>query len=144
MTDKVQKIREEVERLKRWNDNVRESTRHMTLQEEDFNRGKHSSYLEILNFIDSMQEEPVCDELEEAAKNHAVERYRVTRDMVLAEKCKWSFQTGAKWKEKQMMSKAVDAHVNYAWSGLSFGGFDWSKTGLDIGDKCKLIIIKED
>ena len=90
------------------------------------------------------KEEPVSEELEEAAKNHAVERYRVTRDMVLAEKCKWSFQTGAKWKEKQMMSKAVDAHVNYAWSGLSFGGFDWSKTGLDIGDKCKLIIIKED
>lgn len=57
MTDKVQKIREEVERLKRWNNNVRNSTRHMTLQEEDFNRGKHSSYLEILNFIDSLQEE---------------------------------------------------------------------------------------
>ena len=57
MTDKVQKIREEVVRLKKWNNNVRNSTRHMTLQEEDFNRGKHSSYLEILNFIDSLQEE---------------------------------------------------------------------------------------
>ena len=57
MTDKVQKIREEVERLKGWNNNVRNSTRQMTLQEEDFNRGKHSSYLEILNFIDSLQEE---------------------------------------------------------------------------------------
>ena len=42
------------------------------------------------------------------------------------------------------MAKAVDAHVNYAWSGLCFGGFDWSKTGLGIGDKCKLIIVKED
>ena len=57
MTDKVQKIREEVERLKGWNNNVRNSTRQMTLQEEDFNRGKHSSYLEILDFIDSMQKE---------------------------------------------------------------------------------------
>ena len=66
MTDKVQKIREEVERLKRWNDNVRESTRHMTLQEEDFNRGKHSSYLEILNFIDSLQEEPVYTDFTKA------------------------------------------------------------------------------
>ena len=63
MTDKVQKIREEVERLKGWNNNVRNSTRHMTLQEEDFNRGKHSSYLEILNFIDSLQEEPQVKKL---------------------------------------------------------------------------------
>ena len=68
MTDKVQKIREEVERLKRWNNNVRDSTRHMTLQEEDFNRGKHSSYLEILNFIDSLQKEPVSDELEKVVE----------------------------------------------------------------------------
>lgn len=54
----VERIKAEVERLKGWNNNVRNSTRHMTLQEEDFNRGKHSSYLEILDFIDSLQEEP--------------------------------------------------------------------------------------
>jgi len=70
MTDKVQKIREEVERLKGWNNNVRNSTRHMTLQEEDFNRGKHSSYLEILNFIDSLQEEPVSEDLVEEVGNY--------------------------------------------------------------------------
>lgn len=74
MTDKVQKIREEVERLKRWNNNVRNSTRHMTLQEEDFNRGKHSSYLEILNFIDSLQEEPVSNPTPN--KKMSVERWK--------------------------------------------------------------------
>ena len=67
MTDK-EKIREEVERMKGWNNNVRNSKRHMTLQEEDFNRGKHSSYLEILDFIDSLQEEPMSKDLEEMAK----------------------------------------------------------------------------
>lgn len=60
--DKVQKIRAEIERLKGWNNNVRNSTRHMTLQEEDFNRGKHSSYLEILDFIDSLQEESISED----------------------------------------------------------------------------------
>ena len=72
MTDKVQKIREEVERLKGWNNNVRNSTRHMTLQEEDFNRGKHSSYLEILDFIDSLQDESVSNvwhDMSEEAEN---------------------------------------------------------------------------
>lgn len=104
--DKVQKIREEVERLKGWNNNVRNSTRHMTLQEEDFNRGKHSSYLEILDFIDSMQEEHVSEELEEAAENHAVERCRATSDMVLAEKCKWSFKAGAEWQKEHLWKPA--------------------------------------
>lgn len=138
MTDK-EKFRKEVEKLK---SNLIYGACSSQIAMETI--CKEEAYNEVLAILDSMQEEPVSEELEEAAKNHAVERYRVTRDMVLAEKCKWSFQTGAKWKEKQMMSKAVDAHVNYAWSGLSFGGFDWSKTGLDIGDKCKLIIIKED
>ena len=49
-----------------------------------------------------LQEEPVSEELEEAAKNHAVERYRATRDMVLAEKCKWSFKEGAMWNKRQL------------------------------------------
>lgn len=56
--DELEKLRKEIERLKEWNNNVRNSTRHMTLQEEDFNRGKHSSYLEILSLIDSIQKEP--------------------------------------------------------------------------------------
>ena len=43
---------------------------------------------------------PISKDLEEAAKNHAVERYRATRDMVLAEKCKWSFISGAEWQKK--------------------------------------------
>ena len=49
-------------------------------------------------YIDSMQKEPVSEELEEAAKNHAVERFRITRNEFLAEKCKWSYITGAKWQ----------------------------------------------
>ena len=146
MTDKVQKIREEVERLKVWNNNVRNSTRHMTLQEEDFNRGKHSSYLEILNFIDSLQEEPVSEDLIVATNNYCV-NVRKGYPRVMDETDRYicnAFKAGAKWKEQQIMSNAIDAHVNYAWSGLSLGDFDWSKTELDLGDRCKLIIIKQE
>jgi hypothetical protein len=49
-----------------------------------------------------LQEEPVSEDLEVAAKNHAVERYRATRDMVLAEKYKWSFKAGAMWNKRQL------------------------------------------
>lgn len=47
------------------------------------------------------------------------------------------------WQKEQMMKDAIDAHVNMEWNHLSLGGFAWSQTGLDLGDKCKLIIIKE-
>ena len=61
-------------------------------------------HLKIGDIVDKSEidEQPVSEELEEAAKNHAVERYRATRDMVLAEKCKWSFKEGAMWNKRQL------------------------------------------
>ena len=52
-----------------------------------------------------VQEDPVSEELEEASKNHATERYRTTRDRELAEKCKWSFKAGAEWGKNQAMAE---------------------------------------
>lgn len=49
----------------------------------------------------------VSNDLEEAAKNHAAERFRVTRDRELAEKCKWSFKAGAEWSKKHQTGKDV-------------------------------------
>ena len=120
MTDK-EKIRKEVERLKGWNNNVRNSTRHMTLQEEDFNRGKHSSYLEILNFIDSLQEEPVSEEFEKAlaeewkgynergaAMVDALEDN--TQELAFAK----GFYRGSKWQ------KAKDEHLIWQISSANY------------------------
>ena len=44
--------------------------------------------------------------MKEAAKNHAVERYRTTRNRELAEKCKWSFKTDAEWQKKHLWRDA--------------------------------------
>lgn len=63
-----------------------------------------------------LTEKPINDDLEEAAKNHAAERYRTTRDRELAEKCKWSFKAGAQWKEKkdkQPISDDLSAEIDY-------------------------------
>ena len=59
---------------------------------------EHSNILE--------QEETQNDDLEEAAKNHAAERYRTTRDRELAEKCKWSFKAGAEWSKNHLWKDA--------------------------------------
>ena len=96
MTDKVQKIREEIERLKGWNNNVRNSTRHMTLQEEDFNRGKHSSYIEILNFIDSLQEEPVSEIILDGTNFN--KSWYAHPEL--------AFKAGAKWQKENLWKSA--------------------------------------
>lgn len=57
------------------------------------------------NWQKEKDNQSVSEELEEAAKNHAAERFRVTRDRELAEKCKWSFITGAKWGKNQAMAE---------------------------------------
>ena len=51
-------------------------------------------------------DKPVSEDLEEAANNHAAERYRVTRDRELAEKCKWSFKAGSEWKTNHLWKDA--------------------------------------
>ena len=93
MTDK-EKIRTEIERLL----NEPAPSHDSQCNWED---GYWCALYKIEEFIDSLQEKPVSEDLEDAAKNHAAERYRTTRDRELAEKCKWSFKAGAEWQKEQ-------------------------------------------
>jgi hypothetical protein len=78
----------------------------------------HKAMEEYHQFIihEYFKEEPVSEDLEEAAKEHAVERYRATRDMVLAEKCKWSFKAGAEWNferiKEALLSEVLPCFMN--------------------------------
>ena len=99
---------------------------------------------DIFAFMNSLPSEPVSDDLEEAAKNHAVERFRTTRDEFLAKKCKWSFIIGAKWKEQQMMSRAVDfTIVDNNDVSTEISTFPYVSLGRE-GDEVKLIVIKQE
>lgn len=89
-------------------------------------------------------QESVSDDLEMAAKNHAVERFRTTRNGFLADKCKWSFIAGAKWKEQQMMSRAVDfTIVDNNDVSTEISTFPYVSLGRE-GDEVKLIVIKQE
>ena len=146
--DKVQKIREEVERLKGWNNNVRNSTRHMTLQEEDFNRGKHSSYLEILNFIDSLQEEPVSEDLEEAVNAYIGYAPEVDECSSVYGKRK-AFKAGANWQRSQLMRNAFETAIVDDWQygkdadHTAIPAIHQRIEGHKIGDKVKIVVIPE-
>lgn len=99
MTDKVQKIKDWISKEQ---DGLMDAQGNFEYPEHE---GAYHILCNLYAYIDSLQEEPVSEDLEEAANNHAIERYRTTRNRELAEKCKWSFKTGAKWQ------KAKDEYI---------------------------------
>jgi len=95
-------------------------------------------YAEIVNECVHGKEEPVSEDLEQAA----VEAFK---HIVDSDKNNFYeiFKAGANWQKEQMMKGAVDGEVGY-----------WNITGLSInmklpkciedGDKVKVIIVKEE
>jgi len=139
MTDKVQKIREGVEKLK--SQLLRGACSSQIAMET---MCKEEAYNEILAILDTMQEEPVSKELEEAA-NNALNNVLNTHEIVNVRSCLEMFRFGANWKKEQMMVKAVDAEL-YSDGMLTplIGIKDKEKiSNIKFGDKVKLIIIKE-
>lgn len=116
MTDKVQKIREEVEMV---------INRRLNLLNGDYfdlNKEADGFTNEIMDIIDSLQEEPVSEELEKAAIDicsKVLKGETITIDgyeyVVLsdAEEC---LKAGAKWQKrrivKEIKSRLVDAATN--------------------------------
>ena len=136
MTDKElkEKILAEIERLK---DECYYSTivpkTYMTM-----------AYDNILTFINSLSEEPVSEDLEEAAKHYLYSN--ILYDDVYVgnptdKDCIKMFKAGAQWQKQQMMKDAVEVQVN-PLLGETFVGC--MVNGYKVGDKVKLIIIKED
>ena len=102
MTEK-EKIRAEIERL--YNQSLVHKNRQVELGLKSAactSYGKSEVCKELLSFIDSMQEEPVSEELEEAALQHLQKHYDTSVIWDEDEKCVVrDFKAGANWKEQQ-------------------------------------------
>ena len=163
MTDKVQKIREEVEKLK--SQLLRGACSSQIAMET---MCKEEAYNEVLAILDTLKEEPVSEELEKAAEEYIkyTPRYDIEYeleegndpteiDCFTIDEATAAFIAGAKWKKEQMMAKGVDgivhlfgkcevASVHYDDpTGVPMSYFMTSK-GFLAGDKVKVIVIKED
>ena len=166
MTDEVQKIREEVERMRNLHQmkyQQLETDNKMCLVE----CGKRNLCNDLLYFIDSLQEEPVNAELEDTTQTITYEGEVYTRcykDKLDAFACKYpmsvpkpskryakysdvdltiAVKEGAKWQKEQMMKDAIEIeggefHLNFANAIISKGTAPFEKC------KVKMIIIKED
>ena len=92
----------------------------------------------------TMFKEPVSEDLEEAAKHYLYSN--ILYDDVYVgnptdKDCIEMFKAGAQWQKQQMMKDAVEVQVN-PLLGETFVGC--MVNGYKVGDKVKLIIIKED
>ena len=106
MTDKVQKIRKEVERLqKRAEHNFDNSIAEI---ERQFWLGESNVLTLIGKYIDTMQEEPVSEDLEYASEKYAC---RFSSSKYGHDKVKDAFIAGDKWKEEQFEKSRV-AHCD--------------------------------
>ena len=164
MIDKVQKIREEVKRLREKIMGIR----------TDFADGQKSVLTELLAFIDTLQKEPVSENLEIAANEWDAKAsftpfymaldgngnpYEIKQDYTThAESfkagAKWqkekeytcyeeAFEDGAKWQKEHMMIKAINAHC-FGFQGAALFSFKLPADNYLVGSEVKVIVIKED
>ena len=156
MTDKVQKIREEVARIQLY-------TQSEVLKQ-------------ILDYIDSLQEEPVSEDFEKALANEwkgYIDRGAATVDALedntqeltfakgFYRGAKWqkekeytcyeeAFEDGASWKKEEMMANAIETTVHIDAGGypyipqIELYDYDKDVPLAKEGDKYKVILIKED
>lgn len=163
MIDKVQKIREEVERLK---SNLIHGACASQIAMET--RCKEEAYDEVLAILDTIQEEPVSEDLEKAANEWNAKASFTPFYMTLDNKGNpngvkqdytthaESFKAGAEWQKEQMMTKSIEAVVSQVpcsneiilYNPSSVDKYylpqEMNKLGLNKGDKVKLVIIKVD
>ncbi len=135
MTDK-KKIRAEVDRLK-------ELVSDPILSGNDLMIGERNAYNAVLKFIDSLPEEPVSEDLEEEVDEYILDNFDDAEGRVYVLQCARHF---ANWQKQQMIKDAIDGVVicdeklTHGYKDIVFKFPD----NLQVGDKVKLIIIKED
>lgn len=93
MTDKVQKIREEI------------AKKLEVMQYQVHRKDAYKELKSVLAYIDSLQKEPVNEELEEAAMMHFKDamEYEIKTGLKMAHMT--SFKAGAKWQLNKIRNK---------------------------------------
>lgn len=100
MSDK-ELIKQEIERI------IEEETQ--ISKGSDYYHGVKESMEKLLKFIDSLQEEPASEDLEEALAECVNRRLEI--DEFANDSIKFAFIEGAEWQKQQMMKDVVELHI---------------------------------
>lgn len=116
-----------------------------------FRNGKIEALREVCDFINTLQAEPVSEDLEQASERYAC---KFSSSKYGHDKVKDAVVWGANWQKEQMMKVAVTGNIcgtDELDSGIDFAGLEDEEkkynqilSQFNIGNKVKLIIIKED
>lgn len=112
--NKVEKIKAEIERLIK---EINLFTPNEDGKNDTYECGRLAMASDILGIIDSLEEEPVSNDLEEAAMQYAKSKHK---DTTLQQIVSWDFKAGAQWQKEQMIAKACEWLENY-FKGVSSG-----------------------
>lgn len=141
MTDKekLTAIKAEIERLKE------ETSIGLSEHENGVEQGRMEIIDAISILLDTLQEKPVIEELEEAAKRYATEGDEISGLYIIEPEAD-AFKAGAKWQFEQLMPNIVDATIGLPYENKD-GGYthliDVSRP-LPVGNNKIAIIFKED
>ena len=100
------------------------------------------AYKELLEYINSLQEEPVSDDLEKVFDKYSEElESDYSNDMFDRGDIFRASKFGAQWQKEQMMNNAISMDIYYEteWDDIH----KFLRKNLD-GEKVKLLIIKEE
>lgn len=145
MTDKVQKIKDWISKEQ---DGLMDAQGNFEYPEHE---GAYHILCNLDAYIDSMQEEPVSDDLIVATNNYCI-NVRKGYPRVMDETDRYicnAFKAGAKWQAEQMTAKAIDGKVvaifPLASEPLYVDAEIYLKYAKDLkeGEKVKVIVIKE-
>lgn len=118
---------------------------------------KNYYLLMVTEFIDSMQEEPVSKDLEEASQKQKDLIYPLPLEDDFDDPCfslssdnkskrigfDKGFKVGAQWKKKEMIANAIDAQC-FGFQGAALFSFRLPADNYLIGSEVKVIVIKKD
>lgn len=139
--NKVEKIKAEIERLQI-----------ELIQEKEKGYGSDADdacILElqnVLTYIDSLEEEPVSNDLEKAASEYAKSKHT---NLALQDIVSWDFKAGAQWQKERILNNAMEREVKVDAGGYPYidvtelYDYDKDRPLAKEGDKVKLIIIME-
>lgn len=135
--NKIEKIKAEIKRLK--NELIQEAEKGY---KSEFDEGRIAAFEDMITFIDSLEEEPVSNNLEEAANEYGfanpVIHYEADGNTYDdTDKPSFDFIAGAQWQKEQLM-KNLTFMNEVEWED------DIHKLFREKGKKVKLMIVEEE
>lgn len=125
--NKVEKIKAEIKRLK--NELIQEVEKGY---KSEFDEGRISAFEDMITLINSFEEEPISNGLEEAAKN-----YEEDAIFYAARRISDFFKAGAQWQKDTFIEKTCEFFGEHLWKYINVKNANCD-TFINIdGDKLK-------